>query len=109
MLSPGTMAVIEKIIHILNRILVILGGLFLVGMCILTCTNIVFRFTWIPIRGTFELMGFMGAVMAAFSLGYTRIKRGHISVTVLIDSFSMKTRHLLNLDALFWPVCCCWT
>jgi TRAP-type C4-dicarboxylate transport system permease small subunit len=91
------MAVIEKIILILNRVLIAIGGLFLVGMCLLTCANIVLRFTWIPIRGTFELMGFMGAVVTAFALGYTRIKRGHISVTVLIDTFSTGKRHALNL------------
>jgi TRAP-type C4-dicarboxylate transport system permease small subunit len=77
--------------------LITIGGLFLVGMSLLTCANIVLRFTWIPIRGTFELMGFMGAVVTAFALGYTRIKRGHISVTVLIDTFSTGQRHALNL------------
>ena len=86
-----------KINERLNRALLFIGGLFLLGMCALTCVNIVMRTTWIPIRGTFELMGYFGAVVATFALGYTQMRRGHISVDVLVNSFSKKTRRLLTV------------
>lgn len=91
------MNAIEKIMNGLNRFLMVMAGISLVGMCLLTCANIILRVTWIPIRGAFELMGFMGAVVTAFALGYTRVKRGHISVTVLVDAFSIRTRNVLGL------------
>jgi len=49
---------IYKISESLNKLLVFLGGLFLVGMIVLTCANIISRLIWVPIIGTFELMGF---------------------------------------------------
>ena len=90
------LATMEKLAQYLNRILLIIGGIFLVGMCALTCANIFFRLTWIPIRGTYELMGFFGAVAAAFVLGHTYLRRGHISVDVLVHSFSPARRRVLR-------------
>jgi TRAP-type C4-dicarboxylate transport system permease small subunit len=69
-----------------------IGGLFLVGMILLTSTNIFVRIFWNPISGTYELMGFFGAIITAFALGYTQRTKGHIAVDVLIDTFSPRTR-----------------
>ena len=73
-----------------NRLLVFCGGLFLVGMIVLTCANITSRAVWEPILGTFELMGYFGAVVTASALAYTQLNRGHIAVNVLIHRFSKK-------------------
>ena len=56
-------------------------------MILLTCGNILLRFVWIPIRGTFELMGFFGAIVTSFALGYTQMRKGHIAVDVLFRRF----------------------
>ena len=90
------MFILEKLSVHLNRILVFIAGVFLICMIVLTCANIFFRIVWLPVRGTYELLGFMGAVLTSFALGYTQIKRGHISVNVLVNSFSEKTRRILN-------------
>jgi TRAP-type C4-dicarboxylate transport system permease small subunit len=68
--------------------LVKIGGVFLVGMIVLTCANIFLRLVWIPVRGTFELMGFFGAIVAAFALAHTQTLKGHIAVDVLLNTFS---------------------
>ncbi|HHC24172.1 MAG TPA: TRAP transporter small permease [Desulfobacterales bacterium] len=91
------MQALDKITQFLNQVLLWIAGCFLVGMIVLTCANILLRIIWEPIRGTFELMGFFGAVVTAFALGYTQIRRGHIAVDVLINTFSEKTREALNL------------
>lgn len=69
---------LDKINAHANRILVFIGGACLVGMIVLTCANILFRLTWVPIQGAFELMGLFGAVVTAFALGPTQRKRGHV-------------------------------
>ena len=95
---------LDKSSMTLNRILVLIGGLFLIGMIVLTCSNIFLRMVWLPIPGTFELMGFFGATVTAFSLGYTQLKKGHIAVDILIDSFSPRVRRILDvINSLF---CC---
>ena len=90
------MILLEKLNRQLNRALVFIGGVFLVSMVVLTCANIVFRLTWVPIRGTYELMGFFGALVTAFALGHTQLKKGHIAVDVLINTFPRKTRRILS-------------
>lgn len=90
------MELLDKINRFLNQLLIWIAGVFLVGMVALTCSNIFLRLVWVPIKGVFELMGFFGAVVTAFTLGYTQIKRGHIAVDVLVNRFSGKARSILN-------------
>lgn len=86
----------DKVSRGLNLILVWMAGIFLVGMALLTCSNIFLRLVWVPVKGTFELMGFFGAIVVAFALGYTQVKRGHVAVDILVNRFSEKTRRILS-------------
>lgn len=103
---------LEKVNLAANRFLVWVGGAFLVGMVVLTCANIFLRLVWLPLRGTFELMGFFGAIAAAFALGFTQIRRGHIAVDVLVDTFSAKNQRLVQavnrLLCLVFALICAW-
>jgi len=88
---------LNTISRILNKLLVFLGGLFLVFMIVLTCANIISRLIWVPIIGTFELMGFFGALVTAFALGYTQVKRGHIAVDVLVNTFPGQVKKSIQI------------
>ncbi len=92
----GMLQFLERLSQGLNKILMWVGGGILAVMIILTCANIFCRVVWLPIRGTFELMGYMGAVVTAFALGYTQTKKGHIAVDILILGFSPKVRRVLD-------------
>jgi TRAP-type C4-dicarboxylate transport system permease small subunit len=92
----GDMVVLDKVNQALNQALIWLAGCFLVAMIILTCANIFSRLAWVPIRGTFELMGYGGAIVTAFALGYTQLKRAHVAVDILVLRFSKKTQNILN-------------
>lgn len=80
----------------LNRILLFIAGILLLFMIILTCANVVLRLVWVPINGSFELMGLCGALVTAFALGYTQTKRGHIAVNVLVKTFPEKLQKVLE-------------
>lgn len=90
------MGFLDKVSQFLNRILVWIAGCFLATMVLLTCTNIFMRSVWVPVAGTFELMGYFGAIVMAFALGYTQISRGHIAVDILVLRFPEKTQRMLN-------------
>jgi TRAP-type C4-dicarboxylate transport system permease small subunit len=90
------MQVLNRISQVLNEILIGIAGFFLVVMILLTCANIFLRLIWTPIDGTFELMGFFGAVVTAFALGYTQMKRGHTGIDILVDQFSPEVQRILN-------------
>jgi TRAP-type C4-dicarboxylate transport system permease small subunit len=76
---------------------------------VLTCANIFLRVVWLPVSGTFELMGYFSAVAMAFALGYTQIAKGHISVDIVVSRFPAGTRRVINainnlVCALFFAV-----
>jgi TRAP-type C4-dicarboxylate transport system permease small subunit len=90
------MTVLEKICRILNLVFIWIAGLCLAAMILMTCANIFLRIVWIPLKGTYELMGYFGALVTAFALGYTQIKRAHIAVDVLVMLFSPKAQLILQ-------------
>ena len=90
------MGVLDKISNFLNQALLWVAGLFLLAMISITGANIVLRQFGLPIRGTFELMGYFGAIVTALALGYTQIKRGHIAVDIVVLRFSEKTQRILH-------------
>ncbi|MBW1945180.1 MAG: TRAP transporter small permease [Deltaproteobacteria bacterium] len=90
------MVFLDKMTQVLNQVLTWIGGCFLGIMIILTCTNVFLRLIWVPVAGTFELMGYCGAVLTAFALGYTQIRRGHIAVDIIVLRFSKGTQRVLN-------------
>ena len=91
------MTFLESFCKLLNQILIWVAGVFLSAMIVLTCANILFRLIWGPIRGTYELMGYFGAIITAFALGYTQIKKGHISVDIFVLGFSPKIQRVLHI------------
>ena len=92
-------ASLKRFSSLLNRVLMAIGGLFLGAMVVLTCANIFLRSVWVPIRGTFELMGFAGAVVTAFALGRTQQAKGHIAVDVLLNVLSPHLRKVLMMTS----------
>jgi TRAP-type C4-dicarboxylate transport system permease small subunit len=71
------------------------AGVCICGMMLLTCSDVFMRIFRRPIPGTYELVGFMGALFAAFSLAYTSYQRGHIAVDFLVQKFSTTTRAVI--------------
>jgi len=90
------MVILEKLSIVLNQVLLWIAGLFLVAMITITGANIVLRQFGLPIRGTFELMGYFGAVVTAMALGYTQVKRGHIAVDIVVLRFSERIQTALH-------------
>jgi TRAP-type C4-dicarboxylate transport system permease small subunit len=93
-----------RINKFLNKLLTLTGGVVLLCMIILTCANIFIRQFTNPIPGTFELMGYAGAVVAAFALGYTQFTNGHIAVDILVNIYPKPLKRMALI--LNHAVCC---
>lgn len=91
------MELLDKLNDWLNRILLILGGIAVLALMLLATGNVVLRIFHLPFRGTYEIVGFLGAVVIAFSLGYTQKRKDHIVVDILTERFSKRTNRFLNL------------
>lgn len=80
---PKGQPVLPKIVSFLNRLAIALSSGVLLGMMLLACSNMILRFFGFPVMGTFELMGFGGAIIASLALGGTQEKKGHIEVNLI--------------------------
>lgn len=87
---------LDRISQILTKGLTALAGLFLVAMMTLACANMVARAVWVPIQGTFELMGFFGAVTTGLALAFAQRNKSHISVGILMKHFPKGIRRILD-------------
>lgn len=66
-------------------------------MMLITCDVILRFFFRSPIPGTYEIVGFVGSVVIAFSLPYTTIQKGHIAVEFLAQRLPWLARVILNV------------
>lgn len=81
----------------LSRLLLAVSGLLLTGMMLLACSNMLLRAFGEPIQGTYELLGYMGAVTIAFGLAATQRQKGHIALTVLTDLFPARLQRQVDM------------
>jgi TRAP-type C4-dicarboxylate transport system permease small subunit len=66
------------------------AGAAIVAMMILTCVDIVLRFIGSPIRGVFDLIGFLGSLSVSFALAYASMENGHVAVEILMESLPQR-------------------
>ena len=84
--------VLERLTMVLTRALLGVAGMCMAAMVLLTGANIVARLAWVPLRGTFEMMGLLGALVAALSLAATQRGRGHIAVDIVVARYPRRWR-----------------
>jgi len=73
-----------------------IGGAALVLMMGIACGNMFLRVLWVPIKGSYELVGFLGAVVTSFALGYTQSKRGHIAVDIVVSRYPKRLQEFVE-------------
>jgi C4-dicarboxylate transporter DctQ subunit len=85
----------EKAVTGFSSLFNIVASAALVVMMLLTCLDIFMRYFFSsPVIGTYDLVSLLGAVLAAFAMPYTMLKKGHVAVEILIQNLS-KGKQLL--------------
>lgn len=92
------MGYLEKINDFLNKILMVLGGVAVLLLMSIATVNAFLRIplikaTW---RGAYETVGFLGAIVIAFALGYTQKRKDHIVVDILTEKFPKRVNRVLD-------------
>jgi TRAP-type C4-dicarboxylate transport system permease small subunit len=74
----------------------------LIAMMLLTVADVIGRYLFSkPIKGTYELVGFLLVGAGALGLGYTQVKKGHIRVDFLLQRFPEKVQGIVTVIANF--------
>jgi len=83
---------IEKIIARINKGCIVIGGLSLLLMMLIGFANVASRCFWRPIKGSFEVIGFLGAITTTMALGYTQTRKNHVAIDILTNHYSAQWR-----------------
>jgi TRAP-type C4-dicarboxylate transport system permease small subunit len=91
---------VRRLVDFLN----VAAGISLLGMTALTFADVVLRMFRRPILGTYEIVEFLGAAVAAFAMAHTTLQRAHVAVEVIVMRLSMGVQkaiyvitHLLSI------------
>ena len=82
----------------LSRVLNVIALCALTFIMLLTVSDVVLRFFGHPIVGTFEIVGFCGAVVIGFALPQTTWERGHVFVDFLTQKMPKSAKKVLDLS-----------
>jgi TRAP-type C4-dicarboxylate transport system permease small subunit len=52
----------------------------LIGMMLLTCSDVILRYFGHPIKGTFDIVGLLGAVAVVLPIAYTQFLGRHVTM-----------------------------
>lgn len=63
---------------------------------VIATSNVTLRVFEMPYRGAYEIVSFLGALVTAFSLGYTQRKKDHIIVDILSSRYPEKVKNILD-------------
>ncbi|MBN2232090.1 MAG: TRAP transporter small permease [Deltaproteobacteria bacterium] len=84
----------QKLTTRINRLAIWISGSALILMMALGFGNVVSRIFWRPIVGSFEIIGFLGAVSISLALGFTQIRKNHVAVDIFTDKYTRTWRRL---------------
>ena len=75
----------------------IVGSVAVLSLMSMATVNVVLRFFFnAPYRGAYEVVGFLGAIVIAFALGYTQKRKAHIVVDILTEKFPKRVNRILD-------------
>lgn len=79
------------------RLLLLIAGLTLAFMLVFTLVDVIMRAFGKPIVGDYEVISFLGAVVVGFSVPYTSLLKGHVTVDFALEMMPERARDTLRL------------
>jgi len=86
----------ERFVSLLTKLCDRIAQAGVFAMLLLVIGNILGRWLWKSIFGAFDFVGFIGAVIVAFSIAYCAVKKGHIQVELLVTRFPQRVQGVID-------------
>lgn len=88
------MEFLKRLNEWLSNVFLFAGGIALVVMTGIACLNMGLRMLGVPIAGVYDLVCYLGALVAALPLAHTQIKKGHVAVDIVSSYFPQTVRKI---------------
>ncbi|MDZ7759302.1 MAG: TRAP transporter small permease [Desulfovermiculus sp.] len=96
---------LEKIIQQFTLRLAQIGQLALVLVMLVIVANILMRAWWVPLKGSYELVEILGAILLSLGVAHCAAHRGHVAVSFLVDKMAPRKRAVIDMiTTLFFAV-----
>ncbi len=86
-----------KKVHQISRAINVVAGIAITFIMLLTVGDVILRIFRKPIVGTYELVGFTGAIVVGFAIPLTSWMRGHIFVDFFTQKFPQNVQRIFNV------------
>ena len=94
---------LERVVSCVSRLAHGAGASVLVMMMLLITMDVFLRYSFNrPLKGSFELVEFMMAVVICLGMAYTGVQKGHVAVELVVSRFSPRVQALI--DSFNWLV-----
>lgn len=90
------MASFERFVHLVTKYSDRIAQVSVAAMMLLTVGNILLRIIWKPIVGTYDYVEFIGATLVAFAIAYCAVRKGHISVELVVTRFPQRIQGIIG-------------
>lgn len=88
---------VEKIIQQMTLRLAQVGQLALVLVMLVIVANILLRAWWVPLKGSYEMVEILGAILLSLGVAHCAAHRGHVAVGFLVDGMAPRKRAVIDL------------
>lgn len=86
----------ERWIRSISKFIDRLAGICLVAMMVLVAGNVILRYVWKSIIGTYDYVCIIGAVLAGLALAYCGYKKGHIEIEILMEKLPGRVQGIIG-------------
>jgi len=91
------MNVFLRVVHTISKGLNNISAVMLAFMILLTVADVILRSARMPIVGTYEMVGLLGAIIIGFSIPFASWMKAHVRVDFFILKFSPAGRRIFNI------------
>ena len=68
----------------------------MVALMVLVAGNVILRYAWRSIQGTYDYVGLITAVSVSLAIAYTAYERGHIEIEVLMERLPERVQSIVG-------------
>jgi len=86
-----------SIVFAMNKALIAISGISLLGIMLLTCLDVFLGLFGHPVLGAEELVSLWAALLLAFALPVTHSKNANVGVDILYVKLSPRAKRVLNI------------
>ncbi len=95
----------EKGIRLISQWFDRIAQVFLALMMLVVVVNVILRAVWQSMPGSFEIAGYLGAIVVGFALAHCGVKGRFVAITIIIDRLPKRSQAIIGIITGILSIC----